>query len=524
MDAKMMLESFKRFEEEKNIPKEIVIEALKEALEKAYKKSINEQDALCEVIIDDEKGIIDMYEVKNIVENVEDDLFEMDLEDAKQINKDAQIGETVRTGKIDTDELTRLAARQALQVFLQKIREYEKRAEYEPYIEKVGEIINGVVEQIGSRNTSGIPEFISINLGKTKAILRSEHIIPGEELKQGEIVKVYVVDVDKNAKGAPVIVSRTHSGFLKRLFESEIPEIYDGTIEIVHIVRQPGVKSKVSVISRNKNVDPTGACIGPKGIRIQKISNMLMNEKIDVINYYEDPILYIYEALKPASVIGVRIEEEDLNSEDEKLRKAIAIVKDEEYSLAIGKKGINAKLAVRMSGFSLDIITESEAVEKELQYEFVEEKKELFEEEKRKEEEEKRVKRTRKVVVQKQETKELQTGEKIVENKIEEQKEIKPTPALDEQRLKELVKLTEKPKVKPKPKKQFNDEKEEKRVIPITSKKVEELKKKHEEARSQMPVYDEEDLKDLDDSNDNDPYYSGDDFEFEDFDDYYNED
>ena len=293
MNAKELLGALDAFEQEKGISKDVVIEALKEALEKAYKKN-TDPDALCRVDINPVKGTIEMYEQKNVVEEVSDDLYEIELEDAVKVNPSLKVGDVLET-PVDPDTLTRLAALQAKQVLTQKIREFEKQSVYDAYIDKKGDIIVGVVERIE-------PTFVLVNVGKTNAIMKINHILPGENFKVGQTIRVYVVDVDKSAQGAAVVVSRTDPGFLKRLFESEISEIFDGTVEIKDIAREAGDRAKVSVFSRNKDVDPTGACIGQKGLRIQKISNQILGEKIDVINYYKDPILYIAEALKPANI------------------------------------------------------------------------------------------------------------------------------------------------------------------------------------------------------------------------------
>lgn len=513
MNAKELLNALDAFEQEKGISKDVVVDALKEALEKAYKKN-TDPDVLCRVDINADLGTIEMYELKNVVEDVEDDLFEIELEDAKEINPNIKIGEVLEIA-VDTETLSRLAALQAKQVLTQKIREFEKQTVYDAYIDKKDDIIVGTIDRIE-------PGFIIVNVGKTNAVMKINHTIPGETFKVGQAVRVYVVDVDKSSQGAAVIVSRTVPGFLKRLFESEIPEIYDGTVEIKHIAREAGERAKVSVFSRNKDVDATGACIGQKGLRIQKISNQILGEKIDVINYYENPVLYIAEALKPAEVLGVSLSEDGKN--------AVAVVKDDSFSLAIGKKGINARLAVNLTGYKIDIKTLSKAVEEGVEYTTIDQARYEYEES------------INQVEVKVEET--VQTVEEVVET---------PVKVVEEEPVKVEVKVeTKKEEVKPKSekplrmpkflkednvkpskkeetrssgngnaKKKKEDEKEVRRTV-LSSKELEDIKKKTEEARSYMPVYTDDELEELEDEVEEDSYY--DDVDYDEYDKYYDED
>jgi len=515
MNARELLNALDAFEQEKGISKEVVLDALKEALEKAYKKH-TDPDVLCRADINGDLGTIEMYELKNVVEDVEDDLFEIELEDAKEINSDIKIGDVLEI-PVDPNTLSRLAALQAKQVLTQKIREFEKQTVYDAYIDKKDDIIVGTIDRIE-------PGFIIVNVGKSNAIMKINHTIPGETFKVGQTVRVYVVDVDKSAQGAAVIVSRTVPGFLKRLFESEIPEIYDGTVEIKHISREAGDRAKVSVFSRNKDVDATGACIGQKGLRIQKISNQILGEKIDVINYYEDTVLYIAEALKPAEVVGVAVNEET--------KSAIAIVKDDSFSLAIGKRGINARLAVSLTGYKIDIKTLTVAVEEGIEYTTVEQARANYEysqyEEETVEEE----------VVEEETT--IEPVKIIKEEPVKVEVKVEETKA--EEKVKEEVKpKTEKPLRMPKflkednvkpskkeetrssgtSKKKKEDEKEVRRTV-LSSKELEDIKKKNEEARSYMPVYTDDELEELDDEVEEDNYY--DDVDYDEYDKYYDED
>jgi N utilization substance protein A len=514
MNARELLNALDAFEQEKGISKEVVVEALKEALEKAYKKH-TDPDVLCRADINGDLGTIEMYELKNVVVDVEDDLFEIELEDAREVNPNINIGEVLEI-PVDTETLSRLAALQAKQVLTQKIREFEKQTVYDAYIDKKDDIIVGTIDRIE-------PGFIIVNVGKSNAVMKINHTIPGESFKPGQTVRVYVVDVDKSSQGAAVIVSRTVPGFLKRLFESEIPEIYDGTVEIKHISREAGDRAKVSVFSRNKDVDATGACIGQKGLRIQKISNQILGEKIDVINYYEDSVLYIAEALKPAEVIGVAVDEETKN--------AIAVVKDDSFSLAIGKRGINARLAVSLTGYKIDIKTLTNAVSEGIEYTSVEQAKANYEynrsipvveepvvddevvEDTIKIVEEEPVK----VEVEKVEEKAQEKPKEEVKSKSE--KPLKMPKFLKEDNVKPSKK--EETRSSGNSKKKKDDEKEVKRTI-ISSKELEDIKKKNEEARSYMPVYTDDELEELDDDVEEDNYY--DEVDYDEYDKYYDED
>jgi len=517
MNAKELLGALDAFEQEKGISKEVVIEALKEALEKAYKRN-TDPDALCRVDINSIKGTIEMYEQKNVVEEVNDDLYEIELEDAKKINPSLNIGDVLET-PVDTDTLTRLAALQAKQVLTQKIREYEKQTVYDAYIDKKGDIIVGVVERIE-------PTFILVNVGKTNAIMKINHILPGETFKVGQTIRVYVVDVDKSAQGAAVVVSRTDPGFLKRLFESEISEIFDGTVEIKDIAREAGDRAKVSVFSRNKDVDPTGACIGQKGLRIQKISNQILGEKIDVINYYKDPILYIAEALKPSNVLGVKIIDE---------HSAIAVVNDEDFSLAIGKKGINARLAVKLTGYKIDIKNLTDAVNEGIEYTTLDAARANYEYE---------LKESMISKVEEVEAETISEEEEIIASVEPVKEEVKETKEIKEEKAEKAVKIVETPSKKVtvsavvskfakkeqaaarKEEKSFSKPKKEEKDIKrttINSQELLDLKKKTEEARNYMPVYTDEELESLDyDEEEADNYY--DNVDYDEYDKYYDED
>jgi len=354
MDARKFVKALKELEGDKNIPSEIVLDSLKQALVQAYQQKIeNAKDSMVRVEIDPKKGTIRMFAQKNIVEEVEDDYLEVSLEDAKVYNPDYKVGDIFET-EVNVDDYNRMAALYVKQILRQKLREAEKQIIFDEYIKHKDDIIVGTVERVE-------PNFCLINLGKANALMPASNRIPNENYQIGQLIKVYVLDVDKKAQGAQVIVSRTDVGFLKRLFEQEIIEIYDGTVEIRSIAREPGERAKVAVSSRNKDVDAPGACIGQKGIRIQRITSQIANEKIDVIQYYDEPELFIAEALKPANVYGIAIDEEN--------HSAIAIVPNDEFSLAIGKRGQNARLAVKLTKWKIDIKTIDDALREGIRYE-----------------------------------------------------------------------------------------------------------------------------------------------------------
>lgn len=356
INAKEFLKALDELEAQKHISKESIISALKEAMEKGLIKQLGItpvdglEEAKVRVDIDPKKGTIEMNVLKNVVEEVKDDFLEISLEDANKDGGNYQIGDVYEI-PVSTDELTKLTAQGIKSVLRQKISEAEKQALYEDFQDKKGEMIRGTIEKVDDRSAI-------VNVGRTSVYLPKSQMIPGETFRVGEQIRLYVVDVQNNTKGAQIIVSRTDAGFLKRLFEEEIHEILEGIVIIKDIAREAGERSKVAVIGLDQNVDPIGACIGPNGTRIQKICLALGNakekEKIDIIAYTENPGLYIVEALKPANVVGV------LLYEDEK--KAVAVVRNNELSLAIGKKGVNARLAVKLTGWNIDIKEQDEAM------------------------------------------------------------------------------------------------------------------------------------------------------------------
>ena len=350
--APKFIDALNLLEQERGIEKATVLDALKESLEKSYKKNYSGSESIVNVEIDYETGDIHLYEIKNVVDDVMDEDYELSEEEAKEINPDYKVGDQVIT-EVSPEVFGRLAAIQTKQLLRQKIREAEKEALYNEYVNKKDDIINGLVERVE-------PRFAIIDIGKTGALLPLNAQIPGEKLFEGQHLKVYVNDVERGTKGTHIGVSRVDPGLVKRLFEMNVPEIYDGTVEIKSVSREAGERSKIAVYTDNPNIDPIGSCVGPKGTRVRTVVTELNGEMIDIIAYDEDPILYISNALAPAKVTKVKINQKD--------NSALVIVPDDQLSLAIGKKGQNARLAVRLTGWKIDIKSVTEASEQGISY------------------------------------------------------------------------------------------------------------------------------------------------------------
>lgn len=340
---KEMLIALDILEKEKGISKEIVTSALEAALVSAYKRNYGQAQNV-EVEFNTETGNIRIYSVKEVVEMVFDSTLEVGLEEALAINKAYELGDKIRF-EVTPKDFGRIAAQTAKQVIMQRIREAERSVVYDEFIAYENDILNGVVERQDSR-------YIYVNLGKIEAVLAKQEQIPGEVYQAHDRIKVYVTKVENTSKGPQVFVSRSHPDLLKRLFEQEIPEIYDGVVEILSIAREAGDRSKVAVRSRDENVDPVGTCVGPRGQRVQAIVNELRGENMDIVEWSEDPATYIGNALNPAQVIQV-----DFHPEN---NSCTVVVPDYQLSLAIGKKGQNARLAAKLTGFKIDIKSETD--------------------------------------------------------------------------------------------------------------------------------------------------------------------
>ncbi|QFP79383.1 transcription termination factor NusA [Latilactobacillus graminis] len=342
--SKEMLGALDALEQEKGVKKEIVIEALEAALVSAYKRNYGQAQNV-EVEFDQKKGNIHVYAVKEVTDEVFDSRLEVSYQDALEINKAYEVGDKIRF-EVTPKDFGRIAAQTAKQVIMQRVREAERSIIYDEYSQYENEIMQGIVERRDNK-------FIYVNLGKIEAVLSKQDQIPNEEYQAHDRIKVYVSKVENTTKGPQVFVSRTHPDLVKRLFEQEVPEIYDGTVEIVSIAREAGDRTKMAVRSTDPNVDPVGTCVGPKGQRVQLVVNELHGENMDIVKWEEDPSDYIANALNPAEVIAVQF-----NGDNE--HTCTVIVPDYQLSLAIGKKGQNARLAAKLTGYKIDIKPESE--------------------------------------------------------------------------------------------------------------------------------------------------------------------
>lgn len=339
-----LLNAIRGVEDDKNVPENIVLEALTEAVAKAFKKDSELQDIEVKAEINKKSKTIDIYQYYNVVEEVEDDELEISLEDAKKIDSNAELGGQVREKK-EITSMSRAAASLAKNVFRQKIREAEKVAVYNEYIDQKDEMVIGTVESVKDK-------FTLISLGKTVALLSKSAEIPHEKLTEGQSIRVVITDVQKETKGSQVLVSRADATLVKRLFEKEVPEIYQGVVEIKSIAREAGERTKMAVLSHNPDVDPIGSCIGPRGSRVQKIIDELHGEKIDIFQWSDDITELVKNALAPAEIISVLPGQDD--------NSLLVIVSEDQLSLAIGKRGKNARLAVKLTGHKIDIKTHQE--------------------------------------------------------------------------------------------------------------------------------------------------------------------
>ncbi|MBQ6540501.1 MAG: transcription termination/antitermination protein NusA [Oscillospiraceae bacterium] len=331
-------------EKEKGIPKDYMLDKINQALLAALKKDNPAAAEHCRVDIDEKKNKIDMYIMKTVVEEVEEPAVELTLQQARKISPKAEVGDVVNV-TVETKKFGRIAAQAAKQVIIQGIREAERSIVYEEFTSKEHEILTGVVSRIDPR-TGSVSIKISSNSEYTEAHMSPGERIPGEPIKEGDRIKVYVIEVRKATSGPQVMISRTHPGLVKRLFELEVPEIFYGIVEIKSIAREAGSRTKIAVMSNDPNVEPIGACVGPKGGRVAAIVNELGGEKIDIVNYSETPETFVAAALAPADVISVEMVEE---------KSFRVVVPNSQLSLAISKEGQNVRLAARLTGFKIDI-------------------------------------------------------------------------------------------------------------------------------------------------------------------------
>ncbi len=343
-EGRELIEALGQIEKEKGISKEILLEAIENSLVAACKNEYGKADNI-RVIMNRETGDIKVYAEKTVVEEVDDPELEISIADAKLKDSTYELGDTVQIEVVPRN-FGRIAAQKAKQVVVQKIREEERKSLYNEYYGREKDIVTGIVQRYNGRN-------ISVNLGKVDAVLTENEQVKGEVFRPTERIKLFIVEVKNTTKGPKVTVSRTHPELVKRLFEAEVTEVRDGTVEIRSISREAGSRTKIAVSSNNPNVDPVGACVGMNGARVNAIVDELRGEKIDIINWSDDPAVLIENALSPAKVVSVDVDPEE--------KSASVIVPDHLLSLAIGKEGQNARLAAKLTGYKIDIKSESQA-------------------------------------------------------------------------------------------------------------------------------------------------------------------
>lgn len=359
-------EVFEELEKEKGISKEVVISSLCDAMVAAYKKHLRLKEiANVEAFLDEQSGEIGIFKGKTVVESVEDEDNEISLAEAKEIDEDVELGDEVKL-EVTPEQFGRIAAQAANQVLTQRIREAERNLVLNEFLDKKGTLITGIIQKVDDRRN------VIVNIGKTDAIMPRKEQIPGEYYKPGNRIRVFVLNVKETTRLPQVIVSHAHSEIVRELFELEVPEIEDGIVEIKSISREAGYRTKIAVWSNDPEVDSVGACIGPRGSRIQTIVGELKNEKIDIVRYSEDPVEYIVNALSPARLVSV-----DIMADDEFAHEALVVVPDDQLSLAIGREGQNVRLAHKLTNWKIDIKSVSQMEQAESQnisnYEYEEE-------------------------------------------------------------------------------------------------------------------------------------------------------
>lgn len=341
MNTGELFEALGEIVKEKGIDKELIFSALESALTAAYKKNYG---AMIKVLVNRDTGDIKIFLQKKAVEAVEDPNQEISIDEARKINVRYQVDDIVDI-EVAPKDFGRVAAQNVKQNVVQKIREAERQIIYKEFVEKENDIITGIVQKKEKQN-------VLIDLGKIETLLTPTEQMANEEYNHGDILKFYVVEVKWTPKGPNIVLSRTHPGLVKRLFEMEVPEIYEGVVEIKSISREAGSRTKIAVYSKDENVDATGACVGPKGIRVQNIVTELKGEKIDIVKWSKNPSEFIANALSPAKVVNVDVNEEE--------KSARVVVQDYQLSLAIGKEGQNARLAAKLTGWKIDIKSQSQ--------------------------------------------------------------------------------------------------------------------------------------------------------------------
>lgn len=338
-----LFEACEQLERERGISKDVIISSLCDALVAAYKKHMHIKEATnIESILDEQSGEIGVFRTKVVVNEVEDENEQISLKDAKEIDEDVDLDDEVKI-EVTPDQFGRIAAQSAKQVITQRIREAERNLVLAEFMDKKGTLTTGIIQRVENRN-------VIVNIGKTDAIMPQKEQIPGEYYKSGNRIRVFVLNVKETTRLPQVIVSHAHAEIVRELFELEVPEIEDGIVEIKSISREAGFRTKIAVFSNDPEVDSVGACIGPRGSRIQTIVGELKNEKIDIVRWSEDPVEYIVNALSPARIVSV-----DVLADDEYSKEALVVVPDDQLSLAIGREGQNVRLAHKLTGWKIDI-------------------------------------------------------------------------------------------------------------------------------------------------------------------------
>lgn len=339
-----LLDALRALEKQKGISRDVLLEAIEAALVTAYKRNFNQAQNV-RVDINSDTGTMKVYARKDVVEEAEDERLQISLEAARLVNPAYEL-EDIFEEEVTPKDFGRIAAQTAKQVVTQRVREAERGIVYDEYVDREDDIVNGIVERLDARN-------IYVGLGKVEAVLPIGEQIQTESFKPHDRIKVYITKVERTSRGPQVFVSRTHPGLLRRLFELEVPEIFEGIVEIKTIAREAGDRSKISVHTNKEEVDPIGSCVGARGARVQSITNELNGEKVDIVEWSENPVIFVANALSPSKVLDVQVNEDE--------RSTTVVVPDYQLSLAIGKRGQNARLAAKLTGWKIDIKSEEDA-------------------------------------------------------------------------------------------------------------------------------------------------------------------
>ncbi|GGA62718.1 transcription termination factor NusA [Ornithinibacillus halotolerans] len=343
--SSQLFDAIEHLGKEKGIDKEVLIEALEAALISAYKKNFKSATNV-RVELDENAGTMKVYSRKTVVEEVLDPQQEISLDEAKKIDVNYEIEDIIEV-EVTPKDFGRIAAQAAKQVVTQRVREAERGVIFSEYVDREEDVMTGIIQRLD-------PRFVYVNLGKVEAKLPESEQMPTEDYQVHDRLKVFVTKVENTSKGPQIFISRSHPGLLKRLFEMEVPEIYDGIVEIKSVAREAGDRSKIAVYAEDPDIDPVGSCVGQKGGRVQAIVNELKGEKIDIVEWSDDPVVYVSNALSPSKVVDVLVNEEE--------KSTTVIVPDYQLSLAIGKRGQNARLAAKLTGWKIDIKSETDAL------------------------------------------------------------------------------------------------------------------------------------------------------------------